>query len=132
MSFVIVPYFIFLYSILHFIHHLYIKRNRTSDEEEEVTSDIGEEIQEQSSKRRYGHNNNTSTIFFLVSYIHMQTHNPYANQLVLCMSNYFFCHICLIYNVEMFCIEQPGQAKKQLAVRHRKHRKNNSLQGNYS
>jgi ABC-type multidrug transport system fused ATPase/permease subunit len=44
MSFVIVPYFIFLYSILHFIHHLYIKRNRRSDKEEEVTSDIGEEI----------------------------------------------------------------------------------------
>jgi hypothetical protein len=71
MSFVIVPYFIFLYSILHFIHHLYIKRNRTTNEEEGVTSDIGEEIQEQSSKRRYGHNNNTSNIFFLVSYIHM-------------------------------------------------------------
>jgi hypothetical protein len=71
MSFVIVPYFIFLYSILHFIHHLYIKRNRTTDEEEGITSDIGEDIQEQSSKRRYAHTNNTSTIFFLVSYIHM-------------------------------------------------------------
>ena len=132
MSFVIVPYFIFLYSILHFIHHLYIKRNRITDEEEGITSDIREDIQEQSSKRRYGHTNNTSNIFFLVSYIHTQSHNPYVNQLVLYMSNYFFCHICLIYNVEMFCIEQPGQAKKQLAVRHRKHHKNNSLQGNYS
>jgi hypothetical protein len=99
MSCVIVPYFIFLYFILHFIHHLYIKRNRTSDEEEEVTSDIGEEIQEQSSKRRYGHNNNTSNIFSLVSYIHMWIHNSYENQIVLWISNYFFYLTCFIHNV---------------------------------
>jgi hypothetical protein len=30
------------------------------------------------------------------------------------------------------CIEEPGQAKKPLAVRHRKHHNNNNLQGKFS
>jgi hypothetical protein len=64
------------------MHRLCIQKNRPSDAEEDVTSDIGEETQEQTSKRRYGHINNTSNFFFLISYIHMYIHTSSTTQIV--------------------------------------------------